>query len=179
MNRLVIPSILTAAVLIAGMFAFMPIEKASTVHQTLLANTADLQVLTLTGGAATNGNEIEIACGATAAADKNRPFTVLAFSIRSIQNNAADDFEVDDIEVNDVALTNADSAVLPDININTGAITSNPLLIPLSVQNIGASGELDFIMGIANGGAVDTFDARATILTEGNSVCALTTGPVN
>ena len=32
MNKLAIPSILAATVLIAGIFAFMPVEKASTVH---------------------------------------------------------------------------------------------------------------------------------------------------
>ena len=32
MNKLTIPSILAATVLIAGIFAFMPVEKASTVH---------------------------------------------------------------------------------------------------------------------------------------------------
>ena len=35
MNKLTIPSILAATVLIAGIFAFMPVEKASTVHTTL------------------------------------------------------------------------------------------------------------------------------------------------
>ena len=38
MNKLTIPSILAATVLIAGIFAFMPVEKASTVH-TGLGNT--------------------------------------------------------------------------------------------------------------------------------------------
>ncbi len=37
MNKLVIPSILTAIVLVAGMFAVMPIQKASTVHTTIIA----------------------------------------------------------------------------------------------------------------------------------------------
>ena len=37
MNKLVIPGILAATVLVAGMFAFMPVEKASTVHTTILA----------------------------------------------------------------------------------------------------------------------------------------------
>ena len=32
MNKLAIPSILAATVLVAGIFAFMPVEKASTVH---------------------------------------------------------------------------------------------------------------------------------------------------
>ena len=35
MNKLTIPSILAATVLIAGIFAFMPVEKASTVHSSL------------------------------------------------------------------------------------------------------------------------------------------------
>ena len=35
MNKLTIPSILAATVLIAGIFAFMPVEKASTVHVTI------------------------------------------------------------------------------------------------------------------------------------------------
>jgi len=38
MNKLAIPSILTAAVLIAGIFAFMPVEQAVTVHDTIVAD---------------------------------------------------------------------------------------------------------------------------------------------
>ena len=37
MNKVVIPAILTATVLIAGLFAFMPIEKAETVHTSIIA----------------------------------------------------------------------------------------------------------------------------------------------
>ena len=47
MNRLTIPSILAATVLVAGIFAFMPIEKASTVHTTIQANTARLSESTV------------------------------------------------------------------------------------------------------------------------------------
>jgi len=35
MNKLTIPAILVATVMVAGIFAFMPIEKASTVHTTI------------------------------------------------------------------------------------------------------------------------------------------------
>lgn len=45
MNNLLIPSILAATILVAGMFAFMPIEKATTVHTTIqntVQNTATL-----------------------------------------------------------------------------------------------------------------------------------------
>jgi len=51
MNKLLIPAILAAIVVVAGIFAFMPIEKASTVHTTITGqlvttNTADDQVMT-------------------------------------------------------------------------------------------------------------------------------------
>ncbi len=39
MNKLVIPAIRAGAVLVAGMFALMPVGKASTVHTTILAST--------------------------------------------------------------------------------------------------------------------------------------------
>jgi len=49
MNKLLIPAILAATVVIAGIFAFAPIDKASTVHTTITAqlvttatNTVDL-----------------------------------------------------------------------------------------------------------------------------------------
>jgi len=35
MNKLTIPSILVATVMVAGIFAFMPVEQASTVHTTI------------------------------------------------------------------------------------------------------------------------------------------------
>lgn len=38
MNKIIIPSILTATILIAGMFALMPVDKASTVHTTIISN---------------------------------------------------------------------------------------------------------------------------------------------
>jgi len=46
MNRLTIPAILAATVLVAGIFAFMPIEQASTVHTTIQASTSQLLSLT-------------------------------------------------------------------------------------------------------------------------------------
>jgi len=36
-NKLVIPTILIATVLIAGIFSFMPIDKATTVHGNFMA----------------------------------------------------------------------------------------------------------------------------------------------
>jgi len=43
MNKFLIPAILTAVVLIAGIFAFMPVDKASTVHTQIIAAITDSQ----------------------------------------------------------------------------------------------------------------------------------------
>ena len=45
MNRLVIPSILAITVLVAGIFALMPVEKASTVHTSIIAAAARAMTL--------------------------------------------------------------------------------------------------------------------------------------
>ena len=42
MNKYVIPAILAATVLVAGMFALMPVQKASTVHTAITAAVTDL-----------------------------------------------------------------------------------------------------------------------------------------
>ena len=41
MNKLAIPAILVATVMVAGLFAFSPINEASTVHTTVTANVAN------------------------------------------------------------------------------------------------------------------------------------------
>jgi len=44
MNKLTIPAILVATVMVAGIFAFMPVQEASTVHTTILADTPTLKI---------------------------------------------------------------------------------------------------------------------------------------
>jgi len=44
MNKLIIPAILVATVMVAGIFAFMPVEQATTVHTTILAQQSERDV---------------------------------------------------------------------------------------------------------------------------------------
>ena len=44
-KNVIIPSILAAAVLVAGIFAFMPVEQASTVHTIILGETTELRTV--------------------------------------------------------------------------------------------------------------------------------------
>ena len=41
-NKLIIPALLIAAVMVAGLFAFAPVEQASTVHDTVSGDLDDL-----------------------------------------------------------------------------------------------------------------------------------------
>ena len=73
MNKLAIPAILVATVLVAGIFAFMPVEKASTVHNTIIgaggldlddiSNTQpSIQVVSGSGTGITDGDTVVIDC---------------------------------------------------------------------------------------------------------------------
>ena len=58
MNRILIPSILLATVLVAGFFAFAPVEKVSTVHTTIADNIEQkTQTATFTTDAITAQND--------------------------------------------------------------------------------------------------------------------------
>ena len=45
MNKFAIPTILTVTVLLAGMFAFSPVEEATTVHTTIQATSMQIQTI--------------------------------------------------------------------------------------------------------------------------------------
>ena len=61
MNKLTIPAILVATVMVAGIFAFIPVEQASTVHTT--GTTQGTTSTTTTGAFATAG-DLVFTCGA-------------------------------------------------------------------------------------------------------------------
>jgi len=62
-NRLIIPSTLAATILIAGIFSFIPVEKATAVHGIVLANTLRQSEATFTATSA--DNDIVITCPST------------------------------------------------------------------------------------------------------------------
>jgi len=77
MNKLAIPTILLATVMVAGMFAFMPVEQASTVHDSGAIITAGGAVLDADEDlndriVAGNDDDITITIGT----DNNTPFIV-------------------------------------------------------------------------------------------------------
>ena len=95
MNKLTIPAILVATVMVAGIFAFMPIEKASTVHDTV---TTDI------------GTSFRVSSGSTAlgAVDAgNEVFSITCASACIVESieiwTTADDEDADIIVIENVA----------------------------------------------------------------------------
>jgi len=62
MNKLVIPTILTATVLIAGIFSFMPIDKATTVHDSIIGSGLALIIKSDNGTGITDADRIVLDC---------------------------------------------------------------------------------------------------------------------
>ena len=84
MNKLTIPAILVATVMVAGIFAFMPVQQASTVHDTIIASTTDIRQIQQT-----------IVFDATAAVDNDlirissaEPFEILSIIFDASTNLA-------------------------------------------------------------------------------------------
>jgi len=161
---------------VAGIFAFSPINDASTVHSSIIASTAQPSVLTLTETALVDNNQIQIACGTTAASDKNVPFVVTMLTLETTLDGG-DDFDIDGIQIDGTAKTSGDSAALTSINVNAGAIRSDPLIVPLSIDALGANGELDLIIDRNAGDFTgDTVTGTAVILVRSDATCSFTTG---
>jgi len=81
LNKLLIPTILTAIVLIAGVFAFMPIDKASTVHTSIIASQRTLLVDSDSGTGITTGDTIVFDC------DKNFTIREIYFTLTDFDSN--------------------------------------------------------------------------------------------
>ena len=98
MSKYATPTILTSIVLLAGMFAFMPVEQASTVHTTIQGTQATLAVDTFDATAVEidDNDEFEI----TSTAD----FCLISLTIELVAVDNTDVLNVDDIQINDVPL---------------------------------------------------------------------------
>jgi len=75
MNKITIPALLLGVVMIAGAFAFMPVQEASTVHTSAanLVNQSVIKTVTET--------ELTVTAAQVITIDLDAPFTLLSFSI--------------------------------------------------------------------------------------------------
>jgi hypothetical protein len=149
MKKIAIPAILAATVLIAGLFAFMPIEKASTVHSTITGGSV-FQVTSNTFALpAANGGTGTLTITAPAATD------IIVYSV-------ACNLSAPDNDAATIAVTNN--------GINLGTLTNVPVL---------AAGTANFevVLGApiaVNSGTTMTVvhtDADGATDTDGNMTC--------
>jgi len=113
MNKLTIPAILVATVMVAGIFAFMPVQQASTVHTTIQGTQLEIRQVTAVGV-----DDALDASVLTITAD-DLPFQLLA--LRFIPGTTGtpvvvtDEFEFDDMSVDGATMTTVATTVNVDI----------------------------------------------------------------
>jgi hypothetical protein len=113
MKKIVIPTILTATVLIAGMFAFMPIEKAQTVHTTILAGTMEpfsVACTSVTLAAADDDGDITLTVD-------TEPIVLMSatFQTNTVATDADDTVAVTALTVDDAGIGTEAAATLTDV----------------------------------------------------------------
>lgn len=153
MNRLVIPSILTATVLIAGIFALMPIEKASTVHTTIQATTARISSATLAVSVALT--DVTITC--PAASDGCH---ILEILVDDDDAGAGDEVTIDNILLNAFGEVNVVLiAYAPDETVD-----GNPEALP-QVSGLAIAGGDSLVINVITDGT-DSADYDVTVVAE-------------
>ena len=118
-RKLAIPAILAATVLVAGIFAFMPIEQASTIHTTVID---DLQTQVITAGPFTvdaEGDDGDICIDLAANEGEMKIFS--AFIDTTDMEGTAQ------IEITGLELDGDDCDATPSITFDTFAIVAFPI----------------------------------------------------
>ena len=150
MNRVLIPSLLAVTVLIAGIFAFSPIEEASTVHTTILAN--QVQVVEL--GIITPG---DMAAGVEYSIDCDAAYRVvgITFDLGAGDYIGADEFDV----------TVGGDNYIDDIQMVEGAVE---LLDGSQIAAVATDDVLINTLFNIDDGTEDIENARASVITSGS-----------
>ena len=179
MNKLTIPAILVATVMVAGIFAFMPVEQASTIHTSavFLGNQNTFKTATDTVAAAT---------GTVVTIDLDAPFKIVSISFQctSVTNSgdaetttcdAGEDMDVlsfvrdgettaQTITVTDLAGINGVSERVLFLDSNAAAIAVDLATLSLAaVDNIAFTMQNDVT---ATTGADDGFTLTVEVVVE-------------
>ena len=176
MSKLTIPVILVATIMIAGMFAFMPVEQASTVHTTIGTGASTVLVATL--DAVDEGDDIYgVASDGVDISDAD------SITIQVVIDGGAflaDDCDLE-LTVTDVtAGVDFDADILfADALIYDASGQADPVAGDTVVTNIdisvGAYNTIDIILDLDDGGggtcnADSDYDLTLNVLKKGNNL---------
>jgi hypothetical protein len=149
MKKIVIPTIITAAILLAGFVAFMPVEKASAVHTTIQNSQLALVRDTFDGSA------IAIADGEEFEATSTANACLLNFLIDFVLLDAGDDLDTDGIQIDDAlhgTITTAAGAEIDVVIISEAGVATRTVDL---VQEAAAGVDAQFGEQICSNGEVD------------------------
>jgi len=164
MNKLTIPVILVATVMVAGIFAFMPVQQATTVHTTIIAEVDDILELRsiantdLTGYDAAKELTIEGAAGVQ--------FQILAIYLEPGTGgdplDATDDTSFDAIDIDGVTIDGF--AAVASVDLSADGYELIDLMIDATVALVG--NDFDFEVGtlVAGPGAGESLSVTVKIL---------------
>ena len=167
MNKIVIPAILGITIIIAGIFAFMPIEKAATVHTTIIADLQGTSALTDTivkttlNVANTPGTILlDVQVDQDFTAEIGQFFVTVAdatVTIQDIRIENAGGTVVETIDFVDIAVVVGSQIVFPqDVHPNISLPTDWSIIIR---GQSGGTGDITIMLGIITQG-----DAAITLL---------------
>ena len=156
MNKIVLPSILVATVLIAGIFAFSPIEEVSTVHTTILGQTVELKTVrcaeTVDMDAANDDGSFTLNLPA---ASSNMLIVDIQIESGAQPFDADDVLTIDELTVDSVTLGEANAVSLTNLLFDAAPEEGSIKDLMLS-SDIGAND--NFVIDVLGAPVTDTSD---------------------
>lgn len=170
MTKYIIPSILTSLILVAGIFAFMPIEEVSTVHTTIQSTSVKIVEI------ATTAANFDLTTDDELAITSDQPFTVLGINCVQVDSGNAEDSIAWTGRIQGTATAEAFTGALQTtfdmIQVANTQVTQ--AIIEDAEVGLYAAGDGQFIvfdLGTMTsvGSGDETMDCKVQILTSGDS----------
>ena len=171
MIKYTIPSVLTGVILMAGIFAFMPIDQASTVHDTIQATSVKIvEVNTTAAGFDINSDdELRIT--------SDRPFSVIGINCVEVDTGNAENMAVWTSRIQgataSLAFTGALPAVAADPIIVAGGQITHQILDDVDVGFYAAAADQFIVFDLGTmddiGSGDEDIDCSVQVLTSGDS----------
>jgi hypothetical protein len=169
-TTIIIPAILAATVLLAGMFVMIPVDKASTVHTTIQSNSAKIVTITSTPATfdPTDNDELRVTA--------DRPFQILGMSCVETDPDNAENLIAWTVTVRASAAADAFTGALQPTR-DPGAVAGGTIVNYMFFDNdlgkhVANGGQfIVFSMGVLTnaGNGNEDIDCFVTILTTGDS----------
>ena len=158
MNQVVVPTLLSLTIVVAGIFAFIPVQEAATVHTVVMANTMRMDQLILSGS--TSGADLVITCPST------------SDGCRILELYIGDAAGGGTIILGALTANIDGNDYIVQSSLNRTVDAAREAIAGVSGSTFGPSDTLT----VANSGTSTTYDAVIFIEVEGNTIATATFG---